>query len=123
MAKRKKDEYRTFQDEWAEEFAFVERAGSAVCLICNDKIASMKRSNVKQHFDTRHATFASKYHAGDSRKKACQELLSRVQVSQQLHTWTRQGDYNSASFAGSSAIVRNENHSQMASTLKHSRWM
>ncbi|KAA8577651.1 hypothetical protein FQN60_005328, partial [Etheostoma spectabile] len=73
MAKRKKDEeYRTFQDEWTEEFAFVERAGSAVCLICNDKIASM------------------------------------VQASQQqLRLWTRQGDYNSASFAGSLAIVRN----------------
>uniref|UniRef100_A0A3Q3ALR4 SPIN-DOC-like zinc-finger domain-containing protein n=1 Tax=Kryptolebias marmoratus TaxID=37003 RepID=A0A3Q3ALR4_KRYMA len=95
MAKRKKDdEYRTFQDEWTEEFAFVERAGSAVCLICNDKIASMKRSNVKRHFDTRHATFASKYPAGDSRKK-------------HLRVWTRQGDYNSASFAGSLAIVRN----------------
>uniref|UniRef100_A0A3B3BXB9 SPIN-DOC-like zinc-finger domain-containing protein n=1 Tax=Oryzias melastigma TaxID=30732 RepID=A0A3B3BXB9_ORYME len=110
MAKRKKDEeYRTFQDEWTEEFAFVERAGSAVCLICNDKIASMKRSNVKRHFDTRHATFASKYPAGDSRKKACQELLSRVQASQQqLRVWTRQGDYNSPSFAGSLAIVRNK---------------
>ncbi|KAM4585719.1 general transcription factor II-I repeat domain-containing protein 2A [Fundulus diaphanus] len=109
MAKRKKDEeYRTFQDEWTEEFAFVERAGSAVCLICNDKIASMKRSNVKRHFDTRHATFASKYLAGDSRKKACQELMSSVQASQQqLRVWTRQGDYNSASFAGSLAIVRN----------------
>ncbi|GLD61856.1 general transcription factor II-I repeat domain-containing protein 2-like protein [Lates japonicus] len=109
MAKRKKDEeYRTFQDEWTEEFTFVERAGSAVCLICNDKIASMKRSNVKRHFDTRHATFASKYPAGDSRKKACQELLSRVQASQQqLRVWTRQGDCNSASFAGSLAIVRN----------------
>uniref|UniRef100_A0A4W6C6Q1 SPIN-DOC-like zinc-finger domain-containing protein n=1 Tax=Lates calcarifer TaxID=8187 RepID=A0A4W6C6Q1_LATCA len=104
MAKRKKkkEEYRTFQEEWTEEFTFVERAGSAVCLICNDKIASMKRSNVKRHFDTRHATFASKYPAGDSRKKACQELLSRVQASQQqLCVWTRQGDCNSASFAGS----------------------
>ena len=109
MAKRKRDEeYRKFQDEWTEEFAFVERADSAVCLICSDKITSMKRSNVKRHFDTRHDTFASKYSAGDSRKKACQELLRRVQASQQqLRLWTRQGDYNSASFAGSLAIVRN----------------
>uniref|UniRef100_A0A3B5B0A8 Uncharacterized protein n=1 Tax=Stegastes partitus TaxID=144197 RepID=A0A3B5B0A8_9TELE len=107
--KEKKDEeYRTFQDDWTEEFAFVERAGSAVGLICNDKIALMKRSNVKRHFNTHHANFASKYPAGDSRKKACQELLSRVQASQQqLRVWTRQGDYNSASFAGSLAIVRN----------------
>ncbi|KAM3593852.1 uncharacterized protein V6R79_023473 [Siganus canaliculatus] len=97
-------------DEWTEEFAFVERAGSAVCLICNDKITSMKRSNVKQHVDLRHATCASKYPAVDSRKKACQELLSSVQASQQqLRIWTRQGDYNSASFAESLAIVRNEN--------------
>ena len=42
-AKRKRDDdYCTFQQEWTEEFAFVERAGSAVCLICNDKISSMK---------------------------------------------------------------------------------
>ncbi|XP_029469398.1 general transcription factor II-I repeat domain-containing protein 2A-like [Rhinatrema bivittatum] len=109
MAKRKKDEeYRTFQQEWTEEFAFVERAGSAVCLICNDKIASMKRSNIKRHFDTHHTTFASKYPAGNIRKKACQELLCRVQASQQqLRVWTQQGDWNSASFAGALAIVRN----------------
>ncbi|KAL7879083.1 hypothetical protein AOLI_G00100570 [Acnodon oligacanthus] len=94
MAERKKDEeYRTFQLEWTEEFAFVERAGSAVGLICNDKIASMKRLNMKRHFDTRHTTFASKYPAGDSRKKACQELLCRVQASQQqLRGWTQQGE-------------------------------
>uniref|UniRef100_A0A3B5AF36 Uncharacterized protein n=1 Tax=Stegastes partitus TaxID=144197 RepID=A0A3B5AF36_9TELE len=42
------------------------------------------------------------------RKKACREGLSRVQASQQqLRVWTQQGDYNSASFAGSLAIVRN----------------
>lgn len=45
--------------------------------------------------------------AGDSRKKVCQELLSRVQVNQQkLCAWTRQVDYNSASFAGALAIVK-----------------
>ncbi|BFZ20763.1 hypothetical protein BsWGS_23802 [Bradybaena similaris] len=109
MAKRKKDdEYRTFQQEWTEKFAFVEGTGSAVCLICSDKIASMKRSNVKRHFEIRQSTFASKYPAADSRKKACQELLSRVQTSQQqIHVWTQQGDWNSAIFAGALAIVRN----------------
>lgn len=109
MAKRRRvEEYRTFQDEWTEEFAFLERAGTAVCLICSDKISSMKRSNIKRHFDTRHATFASKYPAGESRKKACQELLRSMQASQQqLSTWTRQGNWNSASFAGSLVIARN----------------
>ena len=109
MAKRKIDqEYRYFKQEWTEEFAFVESAGSAVCMICNEKIKSMKRSNIKRHFDTRHSTFASKYPAGDSRKKACLELSSRVQASQQqLRVWTQQGSCNSASFAGTLAIVRN----------------
>lgn len=108
MTKRKKDEdYRTFQQEWTEQFAFIERAGCAVCLICNDKISSMKRSNIKRHFDTRHATFAAKYPVGDNRNKVCRELLSTVQASQQqLRVWAKQGDFNSASFAGSLAIVR-----------------
>uniref|UniRef100_A0A3Q2Y521 SPIN-DOC-like zinc-finger domain-containing protein n=1 Tax=Hippocampus comes TaxID=109280 RepID=A0A3Q2Y521_HIPCM len=106
MAKRKK-EYGTLQDEWTEGFAFVEGTVSPVCLICNDKIPSMKQSNLKRHFDMRHVTFASKYAAGDSRKEAC-KLLSRVQARQrQLRIWTRQADYNSASFAGSLAIMRN----------------
>uniref|UniRef100_A0A671VCZ0 SPIN-DOC-like zinc-finger domain-containing protein n=1 Tax=Sparus aurata TaxID=8175 RepID=A0A671VCZ0_SPAAU len=99
MAKIKKDEeYRTFQQEWTEKFAFVERAGSAVCLICNDKIASMKRSNIKRHFDTRQTTFVSKYPAGGQQEETGQ---------QQLRVWTQQGDWNSASFAGALAIVRN----------------
>ena len=68
----------------------------------------MKRSNIKRHFDTHHASFASKYPAGDSRKRACEELQWRVQTSQQqLRVWTNQGDGNSASFAGALAIVRN----------------
>lgn len=49
-------EYCTFQDEWTEELAFVER----VCLICNNAIiGSMKQSNVEWHIDTHYATFVS----------------------------------------------------------------
>ena len=103
----KDDEYRTFKHEWTEEFAFVERTGFAVCLIRNAQISSVKRSNVKRHFDTCHATFASKYPDGDSTKKACLELLSEVKASeQQLCAWAQQGDCNSASFAVSLAIVK-----------------
>ena len=52
MSKRKKDdEYCTFKHERTEEFAFVEKTGSVVCLIYNAQISSMKRSNVKRHFD------------------------------------------------------------------------
>uniref|UniRef100_A0A3P9II95 DUF4371 domain-containing protein n=1 Tax=Oryzias latipes TaxID=8090 RepID=A0A3P9II95_ORYLA len=61
---------------WSHTFQFTNTV-NGLCLICNDKIASMKRSNIKQHCDTRHAAFALKFPAGDSRKKACQDLLSR----------------------------------------------
>lgn len=44
--------------------AFVERAGSAVCLVCNDTIASMKWLNVKCHFDMHQAEFELTYSAG-----------------------------------------------------------
>lgn len=84
--------------------------GKNTCLICNDKISSMsQQSNVTRHFDTLHATFASRCPAGDSRKKACQELVCKVQAShQQLCARTRQGDFwNSASFAGALAVARN----------------
>ena len=86
----------------------MERIGSAVCLICNAQISSMKRSYVKRHIDTCHATFASKYPEKGNRRKACLELLGEVKASQkQLRAWTQQGDCNSASFASSLAIVKN----------------
>lgn len=41
-------------------------------------------------------------------KERLQELLCRVQASQQqLHVWSQQGDWNSVSFAGVLTIVRN----------------
>ncbi|XP_033848211.3 protein FAM200C-like [Acipenser ruthenus] len=109
MAKRKKDDdYRSFQPEWTDQFAFVEKSGSAVCLICNERITSLKKSNVKRHFETHHAAFAAKYPDGDCRKKACAELQRRMQTGQQqLLAWTNKGgNLNSASFAGALEIVR-----------------
>ena len=52
MSKQKRDnDYRGFQLEWTEKFAFVEGTDSLVCLTCNAQIASMKQSYVKWHFD------------------------------------------------------------------------
>uniref|UniRef100_A0A3Q3DRZ8 HAT C-terminal dimerisation domain-containing protein n=1 Tax=Hippocampus comes TaxID=109280 RepID=A0A3Q3DRZ8_HIPCM len=94
MAKRKKDdEFGRLRDEWTEGFAFVERTGSAACLICNDKIPSMKRLNTERHFDTKHV------------KSFYQEC--KLVSSNCVCVWTQQGDWNSASFAAAFAIVRN----------------
>ena len=49
----------------------------------------------------------SKYPVRNRRMKVCQELLAKVKTSQQrLLAWAHQGNWNSASFAGSLAIVR-----------------
>ena len=86
-----------------------ERTGCALCPTRSNKISSITRSNTKQLFDTRHATFALKYPARNSRKKTCQELLRRVQASeQQLRVFTQQDDSNSANFASYLAKVRNK---------------
>ena len=87
MSKRKKnDEYRTFKHEWTEEFAFVERTGSALCLFRNAQISFMIRLNVKRHFDTSHATFASKYPEGENWKKACFELSREVKATAPINS-------------------------------------
>ena len=89
------------------EFVFVERTSFAVCLICNAQISSIKPLYLKRHFDTCHVKFASEYPEGNSRKKACFELLLKVKASQQqLRAWTQKGDSNSASFVASSAVVK-----------------
>ena len=40
-----------------------------VCLICYEKLANNKKSNVPRNFQNKHAAFAQKYPDGDERKK------------------------------------------------------
>ena len=109
MPKRKEnDEYRTFQHKWIEGFAFMERICSVVCLICGNKILSMKWLNVKETFRHTPCNICVEIPEGKSKKKACQELPRRVKASQQqLRVWIRQDNSNSASFSCSLAVVRN----------------
>jgi hypothetical protein len=48
--------------------------GLPTCLICEEKLAHNKKSNLEGHFTTKHASFGRKYTAGDARKKAVEEL-------------------------------------------------
>lgn len=92
MAKKlkKDEELCSFQPKWTEKCAFVQRARSAVCLICINKNSISSEGQLKGGMPT--ATMQS----------------ARVQANQQqLCVRTRQGDWNSASFAGALAIVRN----------------
>jgi hypothetical protein len=80
MATKKKqrkteDENRDFKVEWTETFAFIQNLnGLPTCLICKEKLAHNKKSNLERHFTTKHASFSTKYPVGDARKKAVEEL-------------------------------------------------
>lgn len=72
-----------------------------------DLIKKKNRSKpVKNKATLRHTPFASKYPAGDSRKKACQRATQQS-ASRSAATPCTQGDGNSVGFAGSLALLRN----------------
>ncbi|XP_067947554.1 uncharacterized protein [Watersipora subatra] len=86
MANTKKrkvtEENKTFNPARTDSFAFTaDETGSPVCLICNEKFANNKKSNVARHFQNDHAAFAQKYLEGDERKKAILELMRKANLS------------------------------------------
>jgi len=101
--KRKRtEENREFHQDWTESFAFIcNTDGLPTCLICLEKLAHNKKSNLERHFNTKHTQFASKYPIGDTRKKAVEELKkTKQQSSSMLSNWTQSSNnVNQASFA------------------------
>ncbi|GBM25539.1 hypothetical protein AVEN_222387-1, partial [Araneus ventricosus] len=58
-----------------ESFAFICHTDDLpTCLICHEKLAHNKKSNLERHFTTKHAQFADKCPTGVARKKAVEEL-------------------------------------------------
>ena len=52
----------------ADSYAFTpDKTDSPVRLICGQKLANNKKSNVVRHFQNKHTAFAEKYPAGDER--------------------------------------------------------
>lgn len=103
------DENRVFNKDWTESFAFIQNLdGLPTCLICHEKFANNKKSNLERHFSTKHGTFASKYPAGDARKRAVTELRQRNQYSSSmLDNWAHSANTtNIASFAVSLEIAK-----------------
>ncbi|GFX97520.1 uncharacterized protein TNCV_2840801 [Trichonephila clavipes] len=69
---RRIEEHRQFNRDWTESFAFMCNSnGLPTCLICHEKLAHNKKSNLGRHFTSKHTQFASKYPAGEERKKSC----------------------------------------------------
>ncbi|XP_072893486.1 general transcription factor II-I repeat domain-containing protein 2-like [Hemitrygon akajei] len=103
------EETRTFNDTWAYSFAFTaDETGLTVCLICNEKLANNKKSNVARHFQNTHAAFAQKYPDGDEREKDVSELMRKVDLSKNhFKKWMKSGKSTTyASFVAAQEIVR-----------------
>ena len=56
--KRKyEDENRQFRQEWEEKYAFIERSGKPLYLICIAALSYSKVSDLKRHYDSNHGHF------------------------------------------------------------------
>ena len=76
--KRKAERCREFHEEWTMDYLFVEKNGKAICLVCNDTVSSLKKYNVKRHYQT-HTNFIREHPLGSELRnswitKACEEL-------------------------------------------------
>ena len=75
------EENRIFNDAWADSFAFTSNeSGLPIRLICGEKLANNKRSNVARHFNNTHKAFAEKY-PDEERKKAVKELMWKADLT------------------------------------------
>lgn len=94
---------------WTDSFAFTtDDAGLPVCLICGEKLANNKKSNVERYFQNKHTAFAEKYHAGGERKRAISELLRKAEQSKSTFSkWIKSpNSTTAASFVAAQEIAR-----------------
>ncbi|KAL7631857.1 UNVERIFIED_CONTAM: hypothetical protein RMT77_017844 [Armadillidium vulgare] len=89
--RRTEEDHREFNRDWTESFAFIcNLDGLPTCLICHEKLAHNKKSNLERHFTKKHTQIASKYPAGEERIKAVDELQKqKQQSSSMLSNWTQ----------------------------------
>ena len=106
--KRKAERCRKFHEEWIMDYLFVEKYGKAICLVCNVTVNSLKKYNIKRHYQT-HTNFIRKHPVGSELRKswitkACQELEYRRNMFSSGNK--RLKDQTSASFELALLIVK-----------------
>ena len=47
---------RTFNEQWTDNYIFIEHKSMSVCLICTETVACLKEYNMRRHYDKKHAT-------------------------------------------------------------------
>ncbi|GFU10189.1 uncharacterized protein TNCV_3449711 [Trichonephila clavipes] len=92
---------RAIEKKQTVNFAFIQNLnGLPTCLICKEKFAHNKKSNLEKHFTRKHASFSTKYPTGDARKKAVEELQNSQESSTSVFkNWMQSSNnINMASF-------------------------
>ncbi|KAM9717454.1 general transcription factor II-I repeat domain-containing protein 2A-like isoform 1-T1 [Menidia menidia] len=100
---------RTFNATWTDHFAFTaDETGSPVCLICGERLANNKKSNVERHFENKHSVFAKRYPEGEERKKAVSELMRKAEASRShFKKWIKTANSTTcASFVATQEIIK-----------------
>lgn len=60
--KRKyEQENRSFNNEWEENFFFIDNNGTALCVICKSTVKNYKVGNLRRHYETSHPQFSNQY--------------------------------------------------------------
>ena len=71
-SKKQKMETRKFQESWKLELFFTMPDGSnakPTCLICNPVVSSVKKHDIKRHYESMHGSFNEKYPPGSKERK------------------------------------------------------
>ena len=80
-----------FNEQWTSDYCFILQGDKPLCLICKDTVGSVKKNNIKRHFDAKHAErFNRDYPVGSATRKTKLETL-RVDFNQQrqvIHRFT-----------------------------------
>ena len=77
---------RAFDDDWEHEYFYREHDQKAMCLICRESVADLKRYNVKRHCDAKHnKCFDGSYVGKDNRMKEFKKRFEFI--------WARRREY------------------------------
>ncbi|GFW23289.1 general transcription factor II-I repeat domain-containing protein 2A [Trichonephila clavipes] len=115
MATKKKQrktegENGEFKVEWTRNFALIQNLNELpTCLICKEKFAHNKKSNLEGHFTRKHASFSTKYSTGDdARTKAVEDLQKSQESSISVfNNWMQSSsNINMASFVFNQEIAK-----------------
>ena len=119
------EENRTFNDAWADSLVFTSNeSGLPICLICGEKLANNKLSNVARHFNNTHKAFAEKYPEGKKRKKAVKKLMRKADLMKnQFKKWLKSANSTTyTSFVAAQEIVRHGKLFTDGESLRPTRW-